>query len=279
MSETKELKRPFYSFVILSTLIFLVLFSVVGLSIVLELPSFISLGLQALSAWSSTIAFIILYKRLYPNLGFWMFVRSRFASKLKPVVVLLAIFIPTGIFLITAFAFALDDGTRWFAVTYVGFGALLGSFLFNLINGPLGEQLGWRGFALNALQKKHSPLTAGLIIGLFWGLWHFPLWFVSGYTGTELILYIFLFMLTIVSFSVVMTWLYNLNGNLMIPIILHLLFNFLTSFIAGDLLVIFYFVSVGYTLVAITVTLSHFKMMVRRTAINPAFVEDRLETD
>ncbi len=274
MPETTRLKRPFYAFVMLSTLIFLVLFSLVGLSIVLALPSFISLALQAISAWSSTIAFIMLYKRLYPDVRFWTFVRSQFAPKLKPVVVFLAILIPTGIFMFTAFAFALGDSTRWFAISYAGFGAIVGSFLFNLINGPLGEQLGWRGFALNTLQKKHSPLTAGVIIGLFWGLWHFPLWFVTGYTGMDLIQYIFLFMITIVSFSVVMTWLYNLNKNLMIPIILHLLFNFLTSLIAADLLLVFYYVSSAYVLVALTVTLCQFKMMVTPGSFNLTFTED-----
>jgi membrane protease YdiL (CAAX protease family) len=38
----------------------------------------------------------------------------------------------------------------------------------------LGEELGWRGYMLKSLKNKHF-LTASLIIGTVWGLWHFPL--------------------------------------------------------------------------------------------------------
>ncbi len=41
--------------------------------------------------------------------------------------------------------------------------------------GPLGEELGWRGYALPALQKHHSALVSSLIIGVFWCFWHAPL--------------------------------------------------------------------------------------------------------
>ena len=38
-------------------------------------------------------------------------------------------------------------------------------FVKNFLAGPLGEELGWRGFAQIELQKKYSPLKASLIIG------------------------------------------------------------------------------------------------------------------
>ncbi len=38
-----------------------------------------------------------------------------------------------------------------------------------LLSGPLGEELGWRGFALMELQEKYSPLKASIIIGFWWG--------------------------------------------------------------------------------------------------------------
>ncbi len=46
--------------------------------------------------------------------------------------------------------------------------------------GPLGEELGWRGYALPRLLERASPLTAGLILGLIWTLWHVPAVLFSG---------------------------------------------------------------------------------------------------
>jgi membrane protease YdiL (CAAX protease family) len=42
------------------------------------------------------------------------------------------------------------------------------------LGGPLGEEPGWRGFALPRLQRLHGPLVGGLILGSLWALWHLP---------------------------------------------------------------------------------------------------------
>ena len=51
--------------------------------------------------------------------------------------------------------------------------ALIAGYTINALFG-LGEELGWRGYLLKALQNK-KLLPASLIIGTVWGLWHFPL--------------------------------------------------------------------------------------------------------
>ena len=43
----------------------------------------------------------------------------------------------------------------------------------------LGEETGWRGFALPRLQRGHSALSATLILWALWALWHLPLFFYS----------------------------------------------------------------------------------------------------
>lgn len=50
------------------------------------------------------------------------------------------------------------------------------------ISNGLGEEYGWRGFALPRLEMSLSPLTAALIIGVIWSLWHIPLFFITGTT-------------------------------------------------------------------------------------------------
>jgi membrane protease YdiL (CAAX protease family) len=44
-----------------------------------------------------------------------------------------------------------------------------------LYGGPLGEEIGWRGWAVPALQQRFSPLLTSLFVGLLWGIWHLPL--------------------------------------------------------------------------------------------------------
>jgi membrane protease YdiL (CAAX protease family) len=45
----------------------------------------------------------------------------------------------------------------------------------NPLDGPLGEEPGWRGYALPQLQRGRSPLGAAAVLGVFVALWHLPL--------------------------------------------------------------------------------------------------------
>ncbi len=55
----------------------------------------------------------------------------------------------------------------------------------NIIGGPLGEELGWRGFALDRLQNKWNALVASLILGIIWTAWHFPLFLYQRHSSTR----------------------------------------------------------------------------------------------
>jgi hypothetical protein len=90
--------------------------------------------------------------------------------------------------------------------------------------GPLGEELGWRGFALPRMLERWSPLSASLILGLIWGLWHLPAFFISGLAQNRMALPVFL--LATISVSIIDTWLFlRTNGNLLLPILVHLMTN------------------------------------------------------
>jgi membrane protease YdiL (CAAX protease family) len=43
------------------------------------------------------------------------------------------------------------------------------------LDGPIGEEPGWRAYALPRLQEKSSPLRAGVLLGVVVALWHLPL--------------------------------------------------------------------------------------------------------
>ncbi|WP_372785296.1 type II CAAX prenyl endopeptidase Rce1 family protein [Phenylobacterium sp.] len=93
--------------------------------------------------------------------------------------------------------------------------------------GGFGEEIGWRGFALPRLLTLCRPLTAALILGFIWGLWHLPAFFVSDLSQSQFALGWFL--LTTTTLTVVMTWIFvNANGNLLVAgVIPHLMLNLL----------------------------------------------------
>ena len=83
------------------------------------------------------------------------------------------------------------------------------------------------------------------------GLWHLPIWFTTGFTRIKLIKYITFFMIAIISVSIIITVFYNLNKNLLVPIMIHQLFNFLIGISNWDLIELIKYYAILYLLVAI----------------------------
>jgi uncharacterized protein len=102
-------------------------------------------------------------------------------------------------------------------------------YLFVLFaNGPLQEELGWRGYELPSLQKKHNPLESSLILGALWGLWHLPLFFMPGTPQRDLIypqniaLALIGFMAYTIAFTIALTWVFNkTKGSVFIAMLFH----------------------------------------------------------
>jgi uncharacterized protein len=63
----------------------------------------------------------------------------------------------------------------WAQVSWSGLLLALAVRFVNPLDGPLGEEPGWRGYALPLLQTDRSPLGAGLVLALIVALWHLPL--------------------------------------------------------------------------------------------------------
>lgn len=92
----------------------------------------------------------------------------------------------------------------------------------------LGEEPGWRGFALPRMQEQYGSLWGTLLLGILWSCWHLPDFLTAskgGGEGTGLITFLTnfpIFTLAVVSLSVIMTWLYNrTQGSLFVAILAH----------------------------------------------------------
>jgi membrane protease YdiL (CAAX protease family) len=104
--------------------------------------------------------------------------------------------------------------------------AVFGALALALLKdpGPIGEEFGWRGFALPRLLEQHGPVNASVRLGLLHAAWHLPLFFIPGMPQTEVSL--LLFTLGVVSISIFATMLYlRSDGNLLLAILVHLLAN------------------------------------------------------
>jgi uncharacterized protein len=84
----------------------------------------------------------------------------------------------------------------------------------------VGEELGWRGYALPLLLDKRSPVTASVILGVVWGLWHLPTFLVPGTPQYGLPLTAFV--LLTIEYSILMTWVFlHTLGSVLIATLFH----------------------------------------------------------
>jgi membrane protease YdiL (CAAX protease family) len=99
-----------------------------------------------------------------------------------------------------------------------------------LLGGPLGEEPGWRGYALPRLESTFGPVRGSLLLGLLWTGWHLPLFFYSGWTTTPLWIYV----VFLTGQSVILTYGANLAGyGVVVPIAMHATFNTVSRFLNG----------------------------------------------
>jgi membrane protease YdiL (CAAX protease family) len=140
-----------------------------------------------------------------------------------------------------------------FALLFAIIPSVTGLYLFHLFGGPvvdwsrlkplpsviptiimltifagIGEEFGWRGFALPRLQARYNALVSSLIIGLLWGIWHIPLFFIEGTAQSKwqlqagLITAIIMYMLFCMAWSIQYTWVFNnTKGSVLLAAIMH----------------------------------------------------------
>ena len=105
---------------------------------------------------------------------------------------------------------------------------LLPNAALNLILGPLGEELGWRGTLLPRLRLRTGVFAAGLVVGLIWGPYHLPAWLMSGMPQVGMPIPAFL--LSTVALSIFLAWLYErTGGSLLVTCLAHWAINFVGS--------------------------------------------------
>ena len=100
---------------------------------------------------------------------------------------------------------------------------LVGLLGLNLVLGPLGEELGWRGFLLPALEIRMGWLGAAIVVGAIWIVWHAPLWL---FDSPQSAIPFWAFASHAMLYSILMAAAHRLAPTSLVPaVVLHLLFN------------------------------------------------------
>jgi membrane protease YdiL (CAAX protease family) len=133
---------------------------------------------------------------------------------LVPVLVLATM----GIYVLQGGVLGRFDPSQWYMV-------LLGT-VFALLFGPLGEELGWRGYALPRLQRKYSALWSSVIVGVLWTFWHAPAFWapegtaISGQPVT--LLAVGWYLIFMIGISILHTFVYNnTKGSVLLAVLFH----------------------------------------------------------
>ena len=124
-----------------------------------------------------------------------------------------------------------------------------------------GEEAGWRGYLLPLLQSRLSALSASLVVGVVWFLWHIPLLYLPGQQNGGEAFPIVLFGATVILSSVLYTWLYNnTRGSVLAVTLLHAGLNIWGPLVAlhpaetGEVLSA-YVLTVGWAIVVVSLVI------------------------
>lgn len=119
----------------------------------------------------------------------------------------------------------------------------LGLLLPGVIGGLVAgfcEELGWTGFAIPRLRLRYGVFSTGVLLGIVWGAWHFPLFREAGsFSGTlPLALLLVQLFAWLPAYRVLMVWVYDHTGSLLVAVLMHasLIANqlILASAVTGD---------------------------------------------
>lgn len=220
-----------------------------GASMIFHAPPVVMRILSNVCAWSPTFVLLLMWKKLRPEQKRLDFIAAQFSGKLKWSLLILLILIIAGGSCLAVLCLSLIQGRTFSSYFSMGGYSFVASFLFSMLSGPTGEELGWRGYLREELAEKYSFFKAALVQGAVWTFWHTVLWFVdSDFSGIQLIPYILSNLIVMTSLVFVMNTILQKYKNLIYSIAIHFAFNFIYCFLQVDIW-FYVFLTIVYLLI------------------------------
>ncbi|MBN2039437.1 MAG: CPBP family intramembrane metalloprotease [Spirochaetes bacterium] len=129
---------------------------------------------------------------------------------------------------------------------------IITGILTGLIGGGLFEEIGWTGFATPEFRSRYSILKTGLILGFFWGVWHFlPVFWGSGDIDGNIewsgfLPGLFCHYAVLIPYRIILVWLHDNTGSMIPVILMHASLttfaNFILNISKGGLSLLIYYI-------------------------------------
>lgn len=138
-------------------------------------------------------------------------------------------------------------------------------FLLNLVvGGALGEEPGWRGYALPRLRERCGVLLGSIVLALAWALWHWPLWLIAEVPSSFPV-----YVLGMIPLTILFTWLDEWGkGSVLVALLFHASLN--TSLIRLPVFPAIIIVNLLFLIVALVIVVSRGRAWLKPTSTNAA---------
>jgi len=169
-------------------------------------------GLAAIALFDGRKGFRSLFSRLRKwRIGFRWYAAALLTAPVIIIALLLILSLFSPVYIPALFT---ETNKMSLLLTGIVMGLVVGFF----------EELGWTGFSVPKLREKYSVMTTGILLGLFWGLWHLPLFVASLKSSGSIppVVYLMVLLFTFLPvYRVLMVWVYEKTGSLLLMILMH----------------------------------------------------------
>jgi uncharacterized protein len=168
-----------------------------------------------ISVFAPAIAGLIAARREGGRAAMWKVLGGLKPGGVNPLWFVLALAVPTLLYLPGRAVYGLVSGGAGGAWVYPPADLQHVLVLFFV---PIGEEIGWRGFAMPRLVERHGALKATLLLSALWGVWHVPMFICQRFTAPQVVEGVLFIAIGNVFFS----WFFlRSGGRLLVAVLLH----------------------------------------------------------